>query len=729
MGFFVNALPLRLRDRRRHQLPRAAAPRAQRGRRRVRRPGRAVRAPGARARRPSATRAGPRSTRRSSRTRTRASARRAGATSTHDNLPVFQPRRRRTSRCGSSKAPTAWSAASTTTPTSSTRETAQRWRQRFLAARRGGRRRARIARCASCSRSPARSARSSSRGTPPRAPLAGDATLTQLLAPLGQHGERIAVRQPAARSPPSPTPRSPCSAIASRAALAARGIGAATLVGPASSSATPAMLSALLGMLARRRRLPAARSRLPRRAARVHARRRRRSLSSSPTRDLTGDVLAPLELRPRDRPRHRRARRRRRCRSRRATGRHGRPRRRGVRDLHLGLDRPAQGRARAAPRGRQLPRQRCASARASPPATRSSPSPRCRSTSPCSSCSCRSRSAPRSCSPPATRPPTASRCAALLEQHARHRHAGHARRPGACCSRPAGAAAPASRRCAAARRCPRELAESLLPRVGELWNMYGPTETTVWSTCAPRRGRAGRHRRSAARSPTPQIRSSTTPATPVPIGVPGELYIGGAGVALGYHAAPDADRGALRRRPASARRAARLYRTGDLGALARRRPARVPRPHRPPGQAARLPHRARRDRGRARAPRPTSPRPSSSPSPAPVASSASSRYFVARGAAPARRGPARAPARARCPTTWCRPRSSPLDALPLTPNGKIDRQRAAGPRRPARRAGRPGQRPAQPRRAARRRRLARGARRRADRRSPTTSSTSAATRC
>src|SRR5690606_18529234 len=30
---------------------------------------------------------------------------------------------------------------------------------------------------------------------------------------------------------------------------------------------------------------------------------------------------------------------------------------------------------------------------------------------------------------------------------------------------------------------PLDLAEALLARTGELWNMYGPTETTVWSTC------------------------------------------------------------------------------------------------------------------------------------------------------------------------------------------------------------------------------------------------------
>ena len=30
---------------------------------------------------------------------------------------------------------------------------------------------------------------------------------------------------------------------------------------------------------------------------------------------------------------------------------------------------------------------------------------------------------------------------------------------------------------------PQDLAQQLLERSGELWNMYGPTETTVWSTC------------------------------------------------------------------------------------------------------------------------------------------------------------------------------------------------------------------------------------------------------
>ena len=33
---------------------------------------------------------------------------------------------------------------------------------------------------------------------------------------------------------------------------------------------------------------------------------------------------------------------------------------------------------------------------------------------------------------------------------------------------------------------PAEFLHTLLPRVGELWNLYGPTETTIWSARSPR---------------------------------------------------------------------------------------------------------------------------------------------------------------------------------------------------------------------------------------------------
>ena len=51
---------------------------------------------------------------------------------------------------------------------------------------------------------------------------------------------------------------------------------------------------------------------------------------------------------------------------------------------------------------------------------------------------------------------------------------------------------------------------------------------------------------------------------PVPVGVPGELFIGGDGVARGYWQPPRPDRRALPRRPVRRRLGPRMYRTGDL---------------------------------------------------------------------------------------------------------------------------------------------------------------------
>ena len=83
-----------------------------------------------------------------------------------------------------------------------------------------------------------------------------------------------------------------------------------------------------------------------------------------------------------------------------------------------------------------------------------------------------------------------------------------------------------------------ELARYLLNRCGELWNMYGPTETTVWSIC---------HRIERADALIPigrPIANTTVYVTGrdrqlQPVGVAGELYIGGAGMARGYHNLPE----------------------------------------------------------------------------------------------------------------------------------------------------------------------------------------------
>lgn len=84
---------------------------------------------------------------------------------------------------------------------------------------------------------------------------------------------------------------------------------------------------------------------------------------------------------------------------------------------------------------------------------------------------------------------------------------------------------------------PADLAEQLLQRADSVWNLYGPTETTVWSTC---------HRISEKDSVVLVGRPIANTQTyvvdrygqPTPIGVAGELLIGGAGVTRGYLGRP-----------------------------------------------------------------------------------------------------------------------------------------------------------------------------------------------
>lgn len=100
-----------------------------------------------------------------------------------------------------------------------------------------------------------------------------------------------------------------------------------------------------------------------------------------------------------------------------------------------------------------------------------------------------------------------------------------------------------------------------------LVNMYGITETTVHVTAATvtrREALAGS--RSVGR-PLPgwSVRVLDPHGRPVPPGAPGEIHVGGAGVALGYlhRPAPTAERFV----PDVADPAGRLYRSGDLGRL------------------------------------------------------------------------------------------------------------------------------------------------------------------
>src|SRR5205823_4531082 len=75
----------------------------------------------------------------------------------------------------------------------------------------------------------------------------------------------------------------------------------------------------------------------------------------------------------------------------------------------------------------------------------------------------------------------------------------------------------------------------LLPQTA-LFNEYGPTEGTVWSTVYDCRSLDARSQVPIGR-PIPNIQVYVLDARlqPVPVGVPGELYIGGDGLARGYH--------------------------------------------------------------------------------------------------------------------------------------------------------------------------------------------------
>ncbi|MDH3716644.1 MAG: amino acid adenylation domain-containing protein, partial [Planctomycetota bacterium] len=108
----------------------------------------------------------------------------------------------------------------------------------------------------------------------------------------------------------------------------------------------------------------------------------------------------------------------------------------------------------------------------------------------------------------------------------------------------------------------KDLADQLLPRVANLWNLYGPTETTVWSTVAKITPDDDRITIGRPIDNT-SVFILDRKLQPVPVGIVGELYIGGAGVAKGYHENPELTYSRFVPDPFSDNPDARLYRTGD----------------------------------------------------------------------------------------------------------------------------------------------------------------------
>lgn len=99
-----------------------------------------------------------------------------------------------------------------------------------------------------------------------------------------------------------------------------------------------------------------------------------------------------------------------------------------------------------------------------------------------------------------------------------------------------------------------------------LLNVYGPTECTTFATSLEVKEIAP----DAAGIPIGRPIANTTAyvlderRALVPVGVPGELFLGGDGVALGYHRRPELTAEKFVPDPFSSRPGAKLYRTGDL---------------------------------------------------------------------------------------------------------------------------------------------------------------------
>jgi amino acid adenylation domain-containing protein len=109
---------------------------------------------------------------------------------------------------------------------------------------------------------------------------------------------------------------------------------------------------------------------------------------------------------------------------------------------------------------------------------------------------------------------------------------------------------------------PTVLAEQLLERGLELWNMYGPTETTIWSAICQVHGGDPITIGHPIANTTLYVLDDRM--QPLPVGLAGELHIGGDGLARGYLNRPELTAERFVPHPFEPTPGSRVYKTGDL---------------------------------------------------------------------------------------------------------------------------------------------------------------------